>query len=181
MKNKIKGFTLIELIITMVIVAILSIVSITGYAIHVENARASEVCPIVHAIIDAQKIYYLENGCYCDAITALPIEVDGNIVNRSNFGGDGQDRDCIQTQYFSYATWEQKLVRSAYVAFARTNKKASSNGTYWTGIVSVHGNNVSWQGHSWFAGSINDHLIRKIAFVKIAKTLCNKDISNILN
>lgn len=180
MKNKEKGFTLIELIITMVIVAILSIVSVTGYAIHVENARASEVCPIVHSIIDAQKIYYLENGCYCDCITDLPIEVDGNIVRMSNIGSDGQSRDCIQTQSFAYATWEQKLVKSAYIAFARTGKSASSSGTYWTGIISVHGNKVAWQGHSWFAGSINDHFIRKAVFVKIAKTLCNKDISSIL-
>lgn len=181
MKNKIKGFTLVELIIMMVIVAILSILSITGYAIHVENARASEVIPIVNSLINAQKVYYLENGCYCNCITALPNVIDGNVVNKTNFDGDGQNRDCIQTQYFAYATWEQKLVSSAYVAFARIGSGTTTDGTYWRGIVSVRGNRVAWQGHGWFAGSINDHFIRKAVFVKIAKTLCNKDISEILN
>lgn len=181
MKNQIKGFTLLELIITMVIVAILSIVSVTGYSIHAEYSRASEVIPIVNSLINAQKVYYLENGCYCNCITALPNVIDGTIVNKLNFGGDGQNRDCIQTQYFAYATWEHELTSSAYVAFARIGAKRTTDSTYWRGIVSVRGNRVAWQGHSWFAGDVNDHFIRKAVFVKIAKTLCNADISNILN
>ena len=60
MKNK--GFTLVELVITIAIVIILSVVSVPIYEGYVEKAMLSEGYGLLGLIVSAQKAYYSEYG-----------------------------------------------------------------------------------------------------------------------
>ena len=62
MKTKLKGFTLVELVITIAIVIILSVVSVPIYRGYVEKAQLSEGYALLGALISAQKAYYSEYG-----------------------------------------------------------------------------------------------------------------------
>ena len=60
MKLKIKGFTLVELVITIAIIIILSLISAPMYTEHVKKAKMSEAYAILAEIRDAQIRYYNE-------------------------------------------------------------------------------------------------------------------------
>lgn len=63
-KEKIKGFTLIELVVVMVIVGILAVISVPMYRNYVQRARAQEGTALVGAIASAQRAYYAGYGVY---------------------------------------------------------------------------------------------------------------------
>ncbi len=62
MERKLKGFTLVELVITIAIVIILSVVSVPIYRNYTDKAKKSEAYALQGAILSAQKSYYSEYG-----------------------------------------------------------------------------------------------------------------------
>ncbi len=68
MKRKLKGFTLAELVITIAIVIILSVVSIPIYRGYIDKAKLSEGYALLGTILSAQKAYYSEYGNFLDDI-----------------------------------------------------------------------------------------------------------------
>ncbi len=62
MKRKLKGFTLVELVITIAIVIILSVVSVPIYQGYTNKAKQSEGYALLGLILSAQKSYYSEYG-----------------------------------------------------------------------------------------------------------------------
>ncbi|HEX05266.1 MAG TPA: prepilin-type N-terminal cleavage/methylation domain-containing protein, partial [Bacteroidetes bacterium] len=57
LKNNRKGFTLIEILIVVVIVAILAAISVPIYLDYVNGARASDAQSQIGAIYNASKMY----------------------------------------------------------------------------------------------------------------------------
>ncbi len=57
-----KGFTLIELVIVIVIVAVLSVVAVPIYRGYTEKAKITEAKSLTGTLQNAQKIYYAEFG-----------------------------------------------------------------------------------------------------------------------
>ncbi len=66
MKTKLKGFTLVELVITIAIVIILSVISVPIYRGYVDKAKMSEGYALLGLILAAQKNYYSEYGIFLD-------------------------------------------------------------------------------------------------------------------
>ncbi len=66
MKRKLKGFTLVELVVTIAIVIILSVVSVPIYQGYNRNAKLSEGYALLGAILSAQKAYYSQYGMFLD-------------------------------------------------------------------------------------------------------------------
>ena len=60
MKNK--GFTLVELVITIAIVIILSVVSVPIFRGYTRNAKMTEGYALLGTILSAQKAYYSQHG-----------------------------------------------------------------------------------------------------------------------
>ncbi len=66
MKRKLKGFTLVELVITIAIVIILSVISVPIYRGYIDKAKWAEGYALAGTILSAQKSYYSEYGnFYC--------------------------------------------------------------------------------------------------------------------
>ena len=60
--KRLKGFTLVELVITIAIVIILSIISVPIYRGYVDKAKWTEAYALFATILSAQKSYYSEYG-----------------------------------------------------------------------------------------------------------------------
>ena len=58
------GFTLIEVLVVVLIIAVLTAVAMPMYKRAVLKSRFSTVMPMAKSVADAQEIYYLNNGEY---------------------------------------------------------------------------------------------------------------------
>ena len=65
---KFKGFTLIELMIVVAIIAFLAMIAIPNFLRYVAKAKRSEVYLNLGAIYTAQKAYWAEHGRYSDVL-----------------------------------------------------------------------------------------------------------------
>lgn len=100
-KNR-NGFTLIELVITIVIVSILSLLAAYAYEVYVEEAKHSEVYGMINGIQNAQRVYYSEHGIWASDIKYLTIEI-GKDSRRSYITGvNGSGR---YVKDYVYSTW----------------------------------------------------------------------------
>ena len=73
MKNK-QAFTLIELLVVVLIIGILAAVALPQYEKAVIKSRIATVLPYLHAIKNAEEVYYLANGVYTNNIDDLAVE-----------------------------------------------------------------------------------------------------------
>jgi len=64
MRNKINGFTLIELMITIAILGIVAAIAIPAYTGYIATARMAEATNNIAALKLAEEEYYLENNKY---------------------------------------------------------------------------------------------------------------------
>ncbi|MBS1272119.1 MAG: Fimbrial protein [Candidatus Marinimicrobia bacterium] len=71
------GFTLMEVLVVVIIVAILAAVGVPIYTSYVEQARASEAQSAIGAIYNAAKMYYQDTGDWPANVEIL--EEDGYI------------------------------------------------------------------------------------------------------
>jgi prepilin-type N-terminal cleavage/methylation domain-containing protein len=82
-KRKVKGFTLIELVIVIVIIGILSAISVPLYKNYTRKAMAAEGKALVGAVSSAEKAYLIEKATYLGVASTgynstLDIDARGN-------------------------------------------------------------------------------------------------------
>lgn len=63
-----KGFTLIELMIVVAIIAFLAMVAVPSFNQFLAKAKRAEAYVNLHAMYAAQKSYWMEHGRYCDSL-----------------------------------------------------------------------------------------------------------------
>ena len=84
MRKNLSGFTLIEIIIVIIIIGVIAGAAVPRFTGTFERVKASEGKQILLAILNAQKIYFLEHGAYSDLGDDLS-ELDINIPASQNF------------------------------------------------------------------------------------------------
>lgn len=73
------GFTLIELMITVAIVAILMAVALPSYREHVVRSNRAAVEGFMQEVANRQERYLLDNRSYADSLTSLGMSVSPEI------------------------------------------------------------------------------------------------------
>ena len=71
------GFTLLELMIVVIIIAILAAIALPQYLKTAERSRAAEALQILASIRAAEHRYRVENGAYTAGLANLDIDVPG--------------------------------------------------------------------------------------------------------
>ena len=69
------GFTLIEMIVTIVVIGTMAGLAFPKITNQIEKVRSGEGTRILQALLDAQRIYEFENGAYADDLTDLDVEI----------------------------------------------------------------------------------------------------------
>jgi type IV pilus assembly protein PilE len=72
MKTKLRGFTLVELMVTVAIIGILASVAIPSYLEHITSAKRAEAQGALASFANAMEQWSLQNGSYCNANDVLP-------------------------------------------------------------------------------------------------------------
>ena len=72
--KKRNGFTLLEILIAVIIIAVLAAVAVSAYQRAVVKSRFSSLMPTTRAIRDGQEAYYMRNGTYATAIADLDVK-----------------------------------------------------------------------------------------------------------
>lgn len=126
-KTQNEGFTFVELVIVIVIVAILSIISVPIYRRYIEKARFTEAMTNLRAIADANTMYFVEKGVWCTDITQLPIQLEGTVIKKDNY-------NRIQNDNFIYA-----CVGDSNDDTIATVNRAPYHKRYWISLRAVTG------------------------------------------
>jgi len=98
------GFTLVELMITVVIVGILASVAIPLYQGNVRRAKATEADAALGSIRTSLRVFYAENGSYPTATEDAPWDIVGLDIDSLDLAG----------KYFSASSYK---ITSTAVAF----------------------------------------------------------------
>ena len=77
MKNM-KGFTLVELVIVIVIVGILSVVAVPVYKGYTKKAMATEGKALLGAVNTSQKVYFAEYAVYTNNTAVVDVDPAAN-------------------------------------------------------------------------------------------------------
>ncbi len=66
MKSKAKGFTLIEMMIVVVVIAILSSLAVPAYQRYVQQSRRAQAINAIQHVASLEEQYYFSHGTYTD-------------------------------------------------------------------------------------------------------------------
>lgn len=70
-----RGFTLVELMVVIVIVAIMAAIAVPLYTNYIKDARRSEAANGLAAVATAQQTYYQRNNTYANALANLNVDL----------------------------------------------------------------------------------------------------------
>ncbi|MBI3322820.1 MAG: prepilin-type N-terminal cleavage/methylation domain-containing protein [Candidatus Omnitrophica bacterium] len=101
-RARVKGFTLMELLIVVIIVGILASIALPQFKVMTRRARATEAQNMVGAILTAEWVYYQENNAFVASTSAnvfpaaLGISVPGDANSIFDYTSDGAT-PCVVT------------------------------------------------------------------------------------
>lgn len=121
------GFTLIEMLIVVLIVAILAAIALPQYNTSVERAKMAEAVTLTKQIAEANRRYYLATGAYANSISELDIDIPG----QTN-GGRIQTKNFIYTASAGQApylvfTHRIPIYERYYIFIHQSNNKIQCN------------------------------------------------------
>ena len=70
-----KGFTLIELLVVVLIIGILAAIAVPQYQKAVEKSQVMQAVTSLKALVEAEEIYFLQNGLYATSLDDLDIKL----------------------------------------------------------------------------------------------------------
>jgi prepilin-type N-terminal cleavage/methylation domain-containing protein len=91
------GFTLIELMIVVAIIAFLSMVSVPSFMRYMAKAKRTEAYMNLGSIYTAEKMYWAEHGCYTEKLCGA----EGAGWKPENYSGGGGHERFYYTYGFS--------------------------------------------------------------------------------
>ena len=152
-----RGFTLLEVLIVVIIIAVLATVAWPQYKHAVLKSRFSTVMPMAKAVADAQEVYYLGNNQYAlgkEDLDIAPVEAENTQVSLST--GEEEDKyiyvaaqrtDIPDVRYIMYQKNSPKFASNIHC-----EAKADNDDALWLCEKGLHGTALTSQGASSIQG-----------------------------
>ena len=122
MRNKKKGFTLLEVLVVVIIIAVIAVVALPMYKHAILKSRFSTVMPMAKAVADAQEIYYLGNNQYAlgkEDLDIAPVEAENTQVSLSPAEED--------EEYIYVAAHRTDIPNVRYIMYQKNSPKFAGN------------------------------------------------------
>ncbi len=129
--NSLTGFTLIEIVITAIVVAILAVIMIPQYTKFVEKGRAEEGKLMLKSIRAAEKIYKADNNTYTTNMNNLQAHI-GNPNSSSNRGFDYSVTSADSITFTARATRRSGVNSGEYITIDQTGTIDPSGTDTWS-------------------------------------------------
>ena len=108
-----RGFTMVELLVVVIIMATLTAIMVPQYRRAVDRSKSAEVMQVLPALFEARERWVLSNMCtwnagalQCDdavlKASKLDIQIPGSITDNTGNNNSGIGNIKIQTEYFDY-------------------------------------------------------------------------------
>ena len=124
-KNR-KGYTLVEVLTVVLIIAVLCAIALPSYRFAAEKARARQGITTLNKIAKAQSAYNTRFGQYSQTLSPLPLELKN--IDNTFVSGDG-----FEDEYFNYMIYGNDSKSSAAL---RKQGSYELSIAYDTGIIS---------------------------------------------
>jgi type IV pilus assembly protein PilE len=111
-QRKVHGFTLIELMIVIVVVAILSAVAYPSYGAYVTKSRRQAARNVLYQIADRQEQFFMDNKVYAANLTAMGFPTNTIGVDKSGQITTSSDAERAYIVDLTNATATTYTVRS---------------------------------------------------------------------
>jgi len=108
--NKNKGFTLTEVVITMIIVGILALIAVPVYRSYVREGIATEGKALLGEINAAQQVYYSRNGQYYAGTAGQQTGASFGVDARRNKYFTSYDIERDGDNFTAYTEYEGKKI-----------------------------------------------------------------------
>lgn len=139
-----RGFTLVELMVVVAIVAILASVAIPAYSNYVDRAKQSEAVAALMRVKMDQESYWADNNCYAQTVGLL-----------SSFGNTNAVTDYVTKSGYNVSIVSADSTHFAAVAtrsFGSLTDKLHVSDTVQRPVVDTP-NTFKWSLFSWVFGS----------------------------
>lgn len=83
--NTRRGFTLMELLVVVLIIAILTAVAVPQYQVAVAKSRYATMKNIVKSLVEAEEVHYLANATYTTSLADLDISLEDAIEDTQTY------------------------------------------------------------------------------------------------
>lgn len=121
MQQQNNGFTLIELMVTVVIMAILVGISLPTYNRYVLHANRSEAIALLNEAAAREERYYAQNNAYTATITALSLRNTSGLSDNGFYQLSISTSDDSQGGYLLTATPQRTQVKDTDCATMKLN------------------------------------------------------------
>jgi prepilin-type N-terminal cleavage/methylation domain-containing protein len=117
-RSRREGFTLVEVVITVVIIGVLAAFGVPQFLKSIERSKAAEAFNYLAAIRGAQERYIAKNGIYYSTATSLPNEgLDISQTLPTYFEGSVGEITENHTSVAGHPTWSLTLRRKSSSSF----------------------------------------------------------------
>ena len=120
--NAKQGFTLIEMLIVLIIIAVLAAVAVPQYKHAVLKSRFSTVMPIAKAVADAQEVYYLGRNYYANNSEKDVLDVATGTDAMLELATQGQENE-----YNYVAASHPNVLGARYIMYQAHSPKFAGN------------------------------------------------------
>ena len=110
--NTKRGFTLLELVITVIIIAVLAAIAVSAYQKAILKSRFNALMPIAKSLANGNEVYYLEHGTYAPSPDVL------DVAGRDEYPS-GTSVRLHATGGYAYVMASDRLARNNYIVYQK--------------------------------------------------------------